>query len=72
MNEGYYWISFNGIVQIAWLSNEPVEDIDQGIKTIGLWHLVGEDVDVCGRNDVKVLSARLTEPGDIPTMLTAY
>jgi hypothetical protein len=29
MDDGFYWISFQGIVQIAFLSNEPVEDIDR-------------------------------------------
>jgi hypothetical protein len=42
MDDGFYWISFQGIVQIAFLSNEPVEDIDRGVAATGVWFLTGE------------------------------
>lgn len=62
MSEGYYWISFKGIVQVGYYSNITVEDVDKQQTMTGLWHLVGEQKDVCGAEDVKVLSSRLHAP----------
>jgi threonine/homoserine efflux transporter RhtA len=64
MDDGFYWISFRGIVQIAFLSNEPVEDIDRGVAATGVWFLTGEKGEVCGMDDVKVLSAKLAGPDE--------
>lgn len=64
MDDGFYWISFRGIVQIAFLSNEPVEDIDRGVAATGVWLLTGEKGEVCGMDDVKVLSAKLAGPDE--------
>jgi len=64
MDEGFYWISVRGIVQIAFFSNEPVEDLGRGLFTTGVWLLAGETGEVCGTDNVKILSARLSGPDD--------
>ncbi|VTP13845.1 hypothetical protein PUATCC27989T_01693 [Phytobacter ursingii] len=64
MDEGFYWISFRGIVQIAYLSHEPVEDVERGRFATGIWLLTGENGEACGMDEVRVLSAKLSGPDE--------
>lgn len=64
MDEGFYWISFRGIVQIAYFSHEPVEDVERGLFAMSVWLLSGENGEACGMDEVRVLSGKLTGPDE--------
>jgi len=67
MQDGYYWIKFRGIVQKARYSDIPITDIETGGITRGVWHLMGEDIEICSTSEAVVLSGILgpgvQEPG---------
>lgn len=61
MKEGYYWIQHCGIVQVAYFTREPVEDMLTGETVIGIWHLTrGEDI--CHNGEARVLNGPLLPP----------
>lgn len=59
MQEGYYWIKFRGIVQKARYSDTPIMDIETGGSSRGVWHLMGEDIEICSSSEAIVLSGVL-------------
>ncbi|MEI9537923.1 hypothetical protein V5081_11320 [Enterobacter cancerogenus] len=63
MQDGYYWIKFRGIVQKARYSDIPATDVEKGEQTRGVWHLMGEDIEVCSSAEAVVLSDLLGESG---------
>ncbi len=46
MKEGYYWIQHNGVVQVAYYTNDTVDDLESGQLIVGIWHLTRGD-DIC-------------------------
>ncbi|MBW4214373.1 hypothetical protein JW313_03610 [Enterobacter cloacae subsp. cloacae] len=61
MKEGFYWIQYNGRVQVAYFSNGVTEDLDSGQTIIGVWHLTIGD-DICHNGDAEVLDGPLKPP----------
>lgn len=61
MQEGYYWIKHCGIVQVAYFTREPVEDMLTGETVIGIWHLTRGD-DICHNGEARVLKGPLHPP----------
>ena len=39
MKEGYYWIQHVGVVQVAYYTNDTVDDLESGKTITGVWHL---------------------------------
>ena len=62
MEEGYYWIQFDGKVQIACYFNQIAEDIVTGEMVIGGWELFGVNGGIINTSAVEVLSTRLQLP----------
>ncbi|WP_368543336.1 hypothetical protein [Enterobacter soli] len=62
MQDGYYWIKFRGIVQKARYSDILINDVENGGTSRGVWHLMGEDIDVCSSEEAVVLSG-IISPG---------
>ncbi|MGX9740363.1 hypothetical protein [Pseudocitrobacter corydidari] len=60
MTEGYYRVCYKGLVQIAWYHDEPVEDLESGVKTEGVWHLSGEERFISTTDDISILGGPLT------------
>ncbi|EMD5782402.1 hypothetical protein VRN11_000718 [Salmonella enterica] len=46
MKEGYYWIQHNGVAQVAYYTNDTVDDLESGQLIVGVWHLTRGD-DIC-------------------------
>lgn len=46
MKEGYYWIQHIGVVQVAYYTNDTVDDLETGKTITGVWHLTRGD-DIC-------------------------
>ncbi|WP_343645105.1 hypothetical protein [Enterobacter sp.] len=63
MQNGYYWIKFRGIVQKARYSDVPTTDFATGGTTRGVWHLMGEDIEICSTSEAVVLSGALSAGG---------
>ncbi|MFO2363977.1 hypothetical protein RBS15_22805 [Salmonella enterica] len=57
MKEGYYWIQHNGVVQVAYYTNDTVDDLESGRLIVGVWHLTRGD-DICHNGEAEVLSGR--------------
>lgn len=55
MTEGYYRVSYKGIVQVARYYDEPVEDLEDGVKREGVWHLAGEERYISSTDDITIL-----------------
>ncbi|ENJ7485459.1 hypothetical protein AB1909_004698, partial [Salmonella enterica] len=55
MKEGYYWIQHNGVVQVAYYTNDTVDDLESGQLIVGVWHLTRGD-DICHNGEAEVLS----------------
>lgn len=61
VKEGYYWINHQGIVQVAYLTNDPVEDMETGKIVVGVWHLT-QSKDICHNGEAEVLEGPLQPP----------
>lgn len=61
MEEGFYWINFNGNVQIAYYTDGETEDLDTGRIMTGCWHLTQCD-DICNDTETQVLEGPLIPP----------
>ncbi|GAL44438.1 hypothetical protein CIWKM_07_02810 [Citrobacter werkmanii NBRC 105721] len=46
MKEGYYWIQHIGVVQVAYYTNDTVDDLETGKIITDVWHLTRGD-DIC-------------------------
>ncbi|EBE0342525.1 hypothetical protein AB6J65_003512 [Salmonella enterica] len=57
MKEGYYWIQHVGVVQVAYYTNDTVDDLESGQVIVGVWHLTRGD-DICHNGEAEVLSGR--------------
>ncbi len=55
MKEGYYWIQHNGVVQVAYYTNDTVDDLESGQLIVGVWHLTRGD-DICHNGEAEVIS----------------
>lgn len=44
MKEGYYWIQHVGVVQVAYYTNDTVDDLESGKTITGVWHLTSNYV----------------------------
>lgn len=55
MKEGYYWIQHNGVVQVAYYTNDTVDDLESGRLIVGVWHLTRGD-DICHNGEAEVIS----------------
>ncbi|MEG2431153.1 MAG: hypothetical protein RSA84_21615 [Acinetobacter sp.] len=58
MKEGYYWIQHLGVVQVAYYTIEPVEDMLTGESVIGVWHLTRGD-DICHNGEAEIIEGPL-------------
>lgn len=54
MKEGYYWIQHVGVVQVAYYTNDTVDDLETGKTITGVWHLTRGD-DICHNGEAEVL-----------------
>ncbi|HAT4016720.1 TPA: hypothetical protein L0163_000753 [Citrobacter freundii] len=61
MDNGFYWIQFNGTAQVAYFTNEIFEDLETGKTITGVWHLTRGD-DICHNGEVEVLEGPLQPP----------
>lgn len=61
MREGFYWIRYTTVVQVAYLKNEQVEDMLSGKMVKGVWYLT-RGCDICNNDEVEVLIGPLTPP----------
>ena len=50
-------------MQKARYSDIPATDVEKGEQTRGVWHLMGEDIEVCSSAEAVVLSELLGGPG---------
>ncbi|EBP4000854.1 hypothetical protein HB034_001205 [Salmonella enterica subsp. diarizonae] len=68
MKEGYYWIQHNGVVQVAYYTNDTVDDLESGQLIVGIWYLVSgiwhltRGDDICHNGEAEVLSGPLQSP----------
>lgn len=62
MKEGYYWIQHLGVVQVAYYTNERVEDMVTGESVIGVWHLTRGD-DICNNHEAEIIEGPLAPQG---------
>lgn len=71
MTEGYYWIQHNGVVQVAYYTNDTVDDLESGQLIVGIWHLTRGD-DICHNGEAEVLSGRyITSLNELNLIRTA-
>ena len=61
MKEGYYWIQHCGFVQVAYYTNDTVDDLESGKTITGVWHLTRGD-DICHNGEAAVLMGPLQSP----------
>lgn len=61
MREGYYWIRYINVVQVAYFENEQVEDMLSGKIVKGIWYLT-RGCDICNNDEVEVLEGPLIPP----------
>ncbi|OAT26712.1 hypothetical protein M976_02873 [Buttiauxella ferragutiae ATCC 51602] len=62
MKEGFYWVRYNGSVQIARFVEESVENVETGEVVSGYWQYAGDDMDTIYSPETEVLSAKLVPP----------
>ncbi|EAA5439183.1 hypothetical protein DQC73_11935 [Salmonella enterica subsp. diarizonae] len=75
MKEGYYWIQHNDVVQVAYYTNDTVDDLESGQLIVGIWYLVSgiwylvsgiwyltRGDDICHNGEAEVLSGPLQSP----------
>ncbi|EBS6753698.1 hypothetical protein K3250_003811 [Salmonella enterica subsp. enterica] len=70
MKEGYYWIQHVGVVQVAYYTNDTVDDLESWQVIVGVWHLTRGD-DICHNGEAEVLSGPLQPPAWIQNALAA-
>ncbi|QLW75237.1 hypothetical protein HV139_14530 [Citrobacter freundii] len=58
MKEGYYWIQHVGVVQVAYYTNDTVDDLETGKTITGVWHLTRGD-DICHNGEAGCLKVLL-------------
>jgi len=61
MTEGFYWIQHNGIVQVAYYTNEVTDDLETGQMITGVWHLTQGD-DICHSGEAEIIEGPLPLP----------
>ncbi|EOQ31607.1 hypothetical protein [Citrobacter sp. KTE32] len=61
MDNGFYWIQFNGATQVAYFTNEIFEDPETGKTITGVWSLTRGD-DICHNGEAEVLEGPLQPP----------
>lgn len=61
MKEGYYWIQHCGCVQVAYYTNDTVDDQETGKTISGVWHLTKGD-GICHNGEAEVLKGPLIPP----------
>lgn len=61
MEEGFYWIQHNGRVQVAYYTNDVVDDLETGKSITGVWHLTQGD-DICDNGEAELISGPLSPP----------
>ena len=61
MKEGYYWIQHVGVVQVAYYTNDTVDDLETGKIITGVWHLTRGDA-ICHNGEAEVLEGPLSPP----------
>ncbi|ELP5717387.1 hypothetical protein L6R44_11910 [Enterobacter cloacae complex sp. ECC445] len=61
MNEGFYWIQHNGVVQVAYYSHGMTDDLETGQTIHGVWHLTQGD-DLCDNGEAEILAGPLSPP----------
>jgi hypothetical protein len=54
VNNGFYRIRYKGIVQLAFYTNEEVENLDTGAQTMGFWRFV-EGFEIDNNDEIGVL-----------------
>ncbi|KJW97205.1 hypothetical protein RZ87_16255 [Enterobacter roggenkampii] len=64
MQEGYYWIQHCGTVQVAYYTNDVVDDLETGKPITGVWHLTQGD-DICHNGEAEVLAGPISPPIDL-------
>ncbi|HFE7581935.1 hypothetical protein RCK85_17880 [Salmonella enterica subsp. enterica serovar Stanley] len=57
MKEGYYWIQHVGVVQVAYYTNDTVDDLESGQVIVGV-----RGDDICHNGEAEVLSGPLQPP----------
>lgn len=65
MTEGYYWIRFNGLLQIAYYTDGETEDLETGEILKGGWQLTLEHFDICHSDEVVVIYGPLITTGNV-------
>lgn len=61
MEEGYYWIKHNRLVQIAYYIDGKCEDLDTGESYRGIWLLIRGD-DISHNDEAEIISGPLQQP----------
>ena len=61
MEEGFYWIQHNGMIQVAYYTNDETEDLETGRTITGVWHLTRGD-DICHNGEAEILQGPLKSP----------
>ncbi|EAA8474607.1 hypothetical protein QWQ33_003221 [Salmonella enterica] len=56
MKEGYYWIQHVGVEQVAYYTNDTVDDLESGQVIVGVWHLTRGD-DICHDGEGEVTTS---------------
>ena len=58
MKDGFYWIQYQGLVQMALFLKDEVENLDTGETLEGSWLLTG-GFEICHDGHIKVISGPL-------------
>lgn len=61
MKNGFYRIQLDGIIQVAWFTNDQSEETEEAITLAGIWRLT-EGFDIYHTDDVKIVEGPLTIP----------
>ncbi len=61
MKEGFYWIQYNGRVQVAYYTDGVTEDFITGEMINGIWQLT-QGFDICNNGEAEVLAGPLIPP----------
>lgn len=62
MHNAFYWIEYNGVAEIAYYSDEEIEEIESGKVHSGIWHTAGEEHNIYLADEVVVLAGPLHPP----------
>lgn len=61
MKEEYCCIQHSGVVQVAYYTNDKVDDLGLGQFIVGVWQLTRDD-EICHNGQVEILSGPLQSP----------